>query len=244
MDVIVSSDNRLIKRINKLKQKKYREQYGEFFVEGFANVADTAEASPDSVRVIVLSESAYKQYGGHFSEFDVSVVSDGLFCKIAETGSPCGVLSVNAMPKPVFPEGRACIFLDRVRDPGNVGTILRTACAAGYDVVLNNCADVFSPKVTRSAMSAVLKCRMGFDIPPCELVSRGYELVVADMTGENVFDASKPTGKFCVVIGNEADGVCDEIMGVASRILKIPQKNIESLNASVAAGIMMYALMY
>lgn len=244
MEVIVSSDNKLIKRLNKLKQKKYREIGGEFFVEGLANVADTAESSPDSVRAVVLSESAYGQYGERFAGFDVFVISDGLFGKVTETGSPSGVISINAMPKSEFPSGRACILLDRVRDPGNVGTILRTACAAGYDVVLNNCADVFSPKVTRSAMSAVLKCRMAFDVPPSELIAHGYELIVADMSGESVFEARKPSDKYCVVIGNEADGVSDEIMGMAARTLKIPQKNIESLNAAVAAGIMMYALMY
>ena len=166
MEVITSTDNKTVKRICKLKQKKYRDEYGEFFVEGFKNVLDSCAARPDLVRFVALSETAYKSRGDSFTDYDVTVFSDGVFEKLTETDSSQGVMSVHRIPKSQFPNGERCILLDRVRDPGNVGTILRTAVACGYDIVLNNCADMYSPKVIRSAMSAAVKGRAGIDIPP------------------------------------------------------------------------------
>ncbi len=241
MEVIRSADNGTVKKLNKLKQKKYRDEFGEFFVEGYRNVCDTLMSNPDSVRSVILGESAFGVYGGEFSRFDPIVLSDALFDRIAETDSSQGVISINRQKPSEFPVGR-CVLLDRVRDPGNVGTIIRTAIAAGYDVVLNNCADLYSPKVVRSAMSAILKCRIGIDIPAKELKDGGFKLIVADMNGDNVFKAPPETDKFCIIIGNEANGVSEELRAAADRTLAIPQDGIESLNAAVAAGIMMFAM--
>lgn len=242
MEIITSIDNKLIKRLNKLKQKKYRDIEREFYIEGYKNVLDTYSAAKKSVKEIVLSESAFKKYGEAFE--NAVVISDTLFSKISDTDCAQGVISINAAPEFDFPKTDRIVLLDRVRDPGNVGTILRTACAAGYGAVLNNCADILSPKVTRSSMSAILKCEIGLDIPVIELKNRGFELISADMGGDNVFSAVKPKNKYCIVIGNEADGVDGEIKRASDRILSIPQDGIESLNAAVAAGIMMYALRY
>ena len=243
MEIITSPDNKTVKRIVKLKQKKYRTEYDEFFVEGYKNVADTCVAAPKLVKCVVLSESAYVKSGSDFADYETVVLADNLFDKISETQNSQGVLSVNAIPKSVFPCSKACILLDRVRDPGNVGTILRTAVACGYDVVANNCADIYSPKVVRSAMSAIVKCNIGLDIAPSELKAHGYEVIAADMSGENVFTA-KHSEKYCVVIGNEAEGVSEDIIKSSDRLLAVPQENIESLNAAVAAAVMMFALKY
>ncbi len=242
MEIITSSDNRLIKRLNKLKQKKYREIEREFYIEGYKNVLDTYSAAKSSVKEIILSESAAEKYGGAFDK--ITVISDILFSKISDTDCAQGVISINRAPEFCVPKNKRIIYLDRVRDPGNVGTVIRTACAAGYGVILDNCADVLSPKVTRSSMSAILKCEIGLDIPVDELKNGGYELISADMGGENVFSADKPSGKYCIVIGNEADGISELIKSKSDRILSIPQQGMESLNAAVAAGIMMYALLY
>ncbi|MBD5132316.1 MAG: RNA methyltransferase [Clostridiales bacterium] len=240
MEIITSTDNKTVKRLNKLKQKKYRDEYGEFFVEGYKNVLDTCAAGAE-VRYVVLSQSAYRAFGEKFADHSVVVLGDGLFDKITETQNSQGVLCVCAASPSAFPQNNRVVLLDRVRDPGNVGTILRTAVAFGYDVVLNNCCDVYSPKVVRSAMSAVVKCRIGRDISPDKLKRSGYELIVADMDGENITSANC-ADKYCIVIGNEADGVSDEIMKLADKKISIPQDNIESLNAAVAAAIMMFEL--
>ena len=243
MEVIKSADNRTVKHIAKLKDKKYRDEYNEFFCEGYKNVLDTVTARPELVKSVVLSESAYGEYGEKFCDFNAFVVADNVFDKITDTKSSQGVLCVMQKPKSVAPQSDCCILLDRVRDPGNVGTILRTAVASGYDVIANNCADVYSPKVIRSAMSAVIKCNICFDMSTADIKNAGYKLVVADMYGENVFKA-KLDGKYCIVVGNEAEGVSKEIKAQADSLLAIPQKNMESLNAAVAAAVMMFVLKY
>lgn len=244
METIKSQDNKTIKNIAKLKLKKYRDECGEYIAEGFKNVLDTCAARPDLVVCVVMSESAYRKYGERFSEHKNIVVADDVFVKLADTESSQGIICVSK--KPSFESAsisEQCIFLDRVRDPGNVGTILRTAVACGYDVVLNNCADIYSPKVVRSAMSAVVKCKTYEHISVKELKKLGYEIIVADMSGESVFVSAHGT-KYCVVIGNEAEGVSEEISKQADKLLSIPQENMESLNAGVAAGVMMFALKY
>lgn len=242
MEIITSVENKTVKHIAKLKQKKYRDEYGEFFVEGYKNVLDSCKAAPSSVKTVVLAESKIP-LADEFTDVKITIVADGVFAKLSETENAQGVLSVHAVPKSAFPV-RRCVLLDRVRDPGNLGTIIRTAVACGYDVVSNNGAEIYSPKVTRSGMSAILKCSIGSDIPPEELKAAGYELIVADMCGENVFSAVSPKEKHCIVIGNEADGVSAAIKAVADRTLALPQENMESLNAAVAASVMMYVLKF
>lgn len=241
MEIITSLENKTVKHIAKLHQKKYRDEFGEFVAEGYRNVYDTLTAARASVKTVVLSESAYKKYGEMFDGVASIVVSDAVYAKLSDTSVGQGVLSVNKTPPSAFPSADRCIMLDRIRDPGNLGTILRTAVAAGYDVVADGCTDIFAPKVVRSAMSAIVKCRIGIDIDVSELKKAGYEIIVADMDGESAFGARR-SSKFCVVIGNEAEGVGDGIIALADRKLCIPQSNMESLNAAVAAGIMMFAL--
>ncbi|MCH5155954.1 MAG: RNA methyltransferase [Clostridiales bacterium] len=243
MEVIKSADNRAVKHIAKLKDKKYRDEYNQFFAEGYKNVFDTANARPELIKNVVLSESAYSELGDKFTDFDTTVLSDIVFDKITDTKSCQGVLAVIEKPQSTHPKSDCCILLDRVRDPGNVGTILRTAVACGYDVVLNNCADVYSPKVIRSAMSAIVKCNIGIDIRPDQIQKAGYNLIVADMNGNNVF-GEKISGKYCIVVGNEAEGVSEQIIEQADKLLSLPQSNMESLNAAVAAAVMMFVLKF
>lgn len=243
MEVIKSADNKSVKHIAKLKDKKYRDEYNEFFAEGYKNVLDTCASRPELIKSVVLSESAYAEFGEKFGDFNVMVLSDAVFDKITDTKSCQGVLAVIEKPKSAAPQSDYCILLDRVRDPGNVGTILRTAVACGYDVIVNNCADVYSPKVIRSAMSAVIKCNIGTDIPLIEIKKMGYSLIVADMHGDNVFNAAHD-GKYCIVVGNEAEGVSEQIKAQADKLLALPQSNMESLNAAVAAAVMMFVLRY
>ena len=244
MEIITSQDNKKIKNIVKLKQKKYRDEQARYLVEGYKNVLDSVAARSDLVDFVILSESAYNSVGEKFTGVPCVVAADHVFDKISDTQNSQGVACVNKIVKPDgLPKAERCVYLDRIRDPGNVGTILRSAVASGYDVVLDNCADMYSPKVVRSAMSAVVKCRAYEGVSISELKKSGYEIVVADMNGDSVFTAEH-SDKYCVVIGNEAEGVSSEISAAADRLLCIPQENIESLNAGVAAGIMMFALRY
>ncbi len=181
-----------------------------------------------------------------FEEKDVTRVSDEVFRFLSDEKTPQGILCRVRIPEGtiVAPVGK-CILLDGVADPGNVGTILRTANAAGYETayLTADCADPYSPKSVRSSMSGVFftKICRGERADIAELL-RGTPVIVADMGGENVFSFRAPN-KFTLVIGNEANGVSDEVAAIATDTVKIPMRETqESLNAAISAGIIMYLL--
>ena len=139
------------------------------------------------------------------------------------------------------------MVLDRLQDPGNIGTILRTADAAGYRlaVVMKGTADIFSPKVVRAATGSLFRMPVVFMDSNSELVeftrAAGKKLVAACFDTERCYFDEDLTDNIALVIGNEGNGICKEIIESSDVKIKIPMHgNIESLNASVAAGILMY----
>ena len=241
--MITSKSNELIKRIAALKEKKGRREQGDYLIEGIKQVRE-ALGSGQTVERIVLSE----RYTGDpfcFPAEKQTLVSESVFLKLSEEAAPQGVLAVVKIPvcTPAPPKGN-CLLLDGVADPGNLGTILRTANGAGFeDVYLKNCADPFSPKCVRAAMSGVFFIRMHLgETDELEKALGSVPLICADMAGADMrFFAPPP--QFCLVIGNEANGVSEEIRAKCSHIVRIPLRNTcESLNAAVAAGILMYRL--
>ena len=240
--MISSKQNTLIKEIRSLKDKKFRDKLGVFVLEGVKPVKEGVDFNLP-IREIVLTEK-------HFSDFSdcgykVEVVSEEVFDSISEEKTPQGVLAVvyKGENKLVSPKG-SCLLLDGVSDPNNVGAIIRTAVASGYsDIYLTNaCADAYSQKSVRCSMSGVFRANiMRAEIEQILSVIN-LPIVVADMDGQNVFDLSldKPC---CLVIGNEGNGVSDFVKNKADLTVKIPMENgMESLNASVSAGILMFAL--
>ena len=173
------------------------------------------------------------------------MVTDELFLRISTEKTPQGVLAVVKLPDTtVKPPQGSCILLDRLQDPGNVGTVIRTANAAGYtDIYLINCADAFSPKSVRASMGGVFHVNIyegGYDEVFAAI--EGASLICADMNGENIFDFTAPE-KFCLCIGNEGGGVSDTVCQRAEYTVKIPMRETcESLNAAVSAAIAMYVL--
>ena len=167
---------------------------------------------------------------------------------MADTKTPQGIAAV--LSRRVRPlSGSRLLALDAVQDPGNVGTIIRTADAAGFDGVLlsPDCADLFSPKVLRSTMGSIF--RMSFDFPPDlpaalrELKSKGYSVLSSQLDGDPFFERKDVASSFVLIIGNEGNGVSDSVKAEATHRLRLPmQGGAESLNAAVAAGIMMYDL--
>ena len=135
------------------------------------------------------------------------------------------------------------ILLDGIEDPHNLGAIIRTAVAAGYeDVYLAGCADPFSPKSVRASMSGVFFARIMQGTRQEVLSVLNVPLIAADMDGEDVF-AFRPPEVFCLAVGSEGSGLSEEVRGVAAYTVRIPMDaRTESLNAAVSAGILMYAL--
>ncbi len=241
--ILTSKNNPLIKETAALKDKKGRKEQGLFLVEG-RKMAIECQKSRFVVERVFVAES----YAGEnpFSGEITVRVSDDVFRFLSDEKTPQGILCRVRIPDTglLAPKGR-CLFLDGVADPGNVGTILRTANAAGYDRVYltNECADPFSPKSVRASMSGVFFteiCR-GDRAEILSLLD-GFPIVIADMGGVDVFSFDPPK-EFALVIGNEANGVSGEVKKVAAHTVKIPMRNTqESLNAAISAGIIMYVL--
>lgn len=237
--VITSKSNPQIKEISKLaSDKKFRDDLGLYIVEGVKPVNECIVSGAE-IKIIVCTEQLSGSYSGAVT------VSDGVFSSISAEKTPQGVLAVVYKPKNELkaPE-KSCILLDRIQDPGNLGTIIRTANAAGYDeIYLINCADAYSPKAVRASMSGIFFVKIycgGRE----EILSalKGVPLICADMHGENIFGFTAPE-KFCLCIGNEGSGICKEIFDIAQFKIKIPMRETcESLNAAVSAGIAMYRL--
>ncbi len=241
--ILTSKNNPLIKETASLKEKKGRKQLGLFLVEGRKMVAE-CQKSPLEIERVFVAESYQGELA--FPETLLVRVSDEVFRFLSDEKTPQGILCRVRIPKgaPTPPQGK-CVFLDGVADPGNVGTILRTANAAGYTkaYLTPDCADPYSPKCVRSSMSGLFfteLCRGERE----EILSllAGTPVVVADMGGENVFTFAAPKA-FTLVIGNEANGVSEETVKVATHTVRIPMRDTqESLNAAVSAGIIMYLL--
>lgn len=241
MNIITSSENKIIKRTASLKQKKYRDLYGEFIVEGKNNVLDSAKFVVPK-RVFLCEEDDFK----YFSDCDIYLVSNEIMQKMSDTVTPQSIIAVYDLIKPLDINSSHVVFLDRVRDPGNLGTIIRCCAAAGYQMVMRDCVDIFNPKVVRSCMSGLFKITFNFDdiYSISVLKDDGYKILIADACGKNVFDYHKNDEKICLVIGNEANGVEQEIINLCDEIISIPMENMESLNAAVSAAILMFNLKF
>lgn len=177
----------------------------------------------------------------------VITVTDQVFEYLTDEVTPQGVLAVIKI-KNVAPRNPIsnAIVLDGIQDPGNLGTIIRTAVACDYkDIYLINTVDAYSPKVVRASMSGIYSINLyKCDYDNLFEVLKGYDLIVSDLDGDNLFDF-KPNKPFAIVIGNEGNGVSEELKRRANHVLTIPMsEKIESLNASVAAALMMYNLRY
>lgn len=245
--MITSKNNALVKDLASLKEKKFRDEKGEYLVEGFKMVREAFLAGKNVV-ALVGTESGISELGTEkicpgFK--NVAVVSEDVLSRISDCKTPQGV--VCAIKKEVYsaekPSG-VSVLLDGVSDPGNMGTIIRTAAAVGVkDLYLANCCDPFSPKVVRSSMSGIYSVKLHFiDRSEIGEVFSSVELIAADMGGENVF-GYKPQGDFCIAVGNEANGLSEETKRAADKIASIPMtKNAESLNVGVALSVMLYEL--
>ena len=236
--VITSKSNPKIKAISKLNDKKFRKESGLYLVEGIKPVTECIAAGCE-VDSVICTEKLAENFIGP------TVVSEGVFSFISSEKTPQGVIATVKIPKKQLkaPSG-SCILLDRLQDPGNLGTIIRTANGAGYrEIYMIGCTDPYSPKAVRASMSGIFFTEI-YQGSESEIFSalKGVPLVCADMDGENIFKF-RPPEKFCLCIGNEGSGICGDIIKKADFKVRIPMsESCESLNAAVSAGIAMYVL--
>ncbi len=183
------------------------------------------------------------------------VVEDGIFRRLSDTNNPQGVLVTVHIPE--YDEDRFiddipagdCLVLNRIQDPGNLGTMIRTAEAAGMSAVImdEGCADIFNPKVIRSTMGSVYRVPFlvtgDLGLLMSKMKDKGFCFVAGDLKGTDFFEAKRPEGYAGILIGNEGNGLDEEILEASDIRLRIPMEGeVSSLNAAVSAALFMFFL--
>ncbi len=245
--ILTSKNNPLIKETASLKDKKYRKAFGLFLVEGI-KMAREALNSPCEVERIFVTQpfEGDLSFLSNVAEEKIVRVTPEVMGVMTDEKTPQGVLCRVKIPAyPLQAPKNSCLILDGVADPGNMGTIIRTANGAGYPelYLTGDCVDPYAPKCVRASMSGIFFTKVYQANRTILTDALGdIPVIVADMHGENVFKFTPPK-RFALVIGNEANGVSAELRKKATHTVKIPmQATQESLNAGVSAGILAYVL--
>ncbi|WP_300348689.1 RNA methyltransferase [Clostridium sp.] len=246
---IESKNNNLFKEIKKLKEKKHRVKNNKYIIEGL-RFLDEALKSGVSIDSIIFTENFKEKNEEFFSNIPENIrliqMNEVLLKQLCSTENPQGVLGVVNMQNKELKGGELVILVDKVQDPGNMGTIIRTAHAAGASgiIMTKGTVDIYNDKTLRSTMGSI------FYIPVVEddsleyvksLKEEGYKLVVSSLQGKNNFFEENLQGKVIIAVGNEGNGVSDEVYGISDIKVKIPMPgNAESLNVAVATSVMIY----
>ena len=254
MQTITSKDNELIKHIRKLKDKKYRDESNEYVVEGVKLVEEAVKENA-KIKQIIVCEDTTRTYEIpthimlEIAKYECISVSDKIFNIITQVTNPQGIMAIiekNTQNAQIDYTQDIIVVLDDVQDPGNLGTILRTVDSIGLNqiIVSKGTADAFNSKVVRSTMGAIFRIKI-IEVENLaqaikEMRKHHFKLMVTSLQTENsIYDID--FNKKIIVIGNEANGVSKEIQDMADEKAKIPMLGrTESLNASVAAGVVMY----
>ena len=254
MREITSKDNKIFRHALSLKTKKYRDKNGEYLIEGPNLLKEALKEETDVEAVFVRPEMTDEEAGiieeGPELDRKTFILSNRLFDELKDTETSQGIVTVVRKRQDSSPKGRPggnYVVLDRLQDPGNIGTILRTADAAGFDlaVFMKGTADPFSPKVVISATGSLFRLPMVFVEDAEELAelvhSAGKRLIATAMDAEKAYYDCDLEKDAAIIIGNEGNGISPELMMRADEKIMIPMAgNTESLNAAVAAGILMY----
>lgn len=242
---ILSEKNSRIKTYSKLKQKKYRQKLGLFVLEGMRSCSDALKDKIPIESTFCIDE--LYEWANNLNFPNLEVVSKSSISELSDTVAPQGIVCVCKQPTMNFGVAKGnSLILDNIQDPGNLGTLVRSAVAFGFDdIYLINTVDVFNDKVVRSSMSAI--CKTNFHTTSYEQIETNKKdvcdiMLVGDMNGENIASLKKTNVRYGIVIGNEGNGVNSKLLDIADKVVKIQIKNIESLNASIAGSILMYEL--
>lgn len=253
MQRITSKDNSIIKHIKRLKEKKYRAEYGEYIIEGLKLIKEAVQENAEIKYIVVCdgcdnSEIIESHLKYEMARLDFIYVPQNIFKMISDVENPQGVLAVirKKTNDEINIKEELILALDDIQDPGNLGTILRTADSVGLKQILvsKGTADCFNPKVVRSTMGAIFRV----NVIECEdlkhtlkeLQNKEYKVMITSLKAKNSI-YNTDYNKKVIVIGNEANGVSKEIQNIADEKVIIPMLGkTESLNASVATGVILY----
>lgn len=255
MKIITSSDNDIYKSFAKLYKRKYRDREGMYIIEGI-NLIKEALKNGAKLKSVFLrkdfDDAAAEELIAKLEEkVPVYMLSKELFDRTVDTETPQGIAAVSFRPvytEESFFEGTDnVIVLDSLQDPGNIGTVIRSADAAGFSgaVVLKGTADLFSPKTVRAAAGSLYRVKLLYLNDPEDAVNilhkYGFKVAATSPYAKKLVYDTDISEKTAIVIGNEANGVRENLKELADENIKLPMAgNIESLNAAVAAAVVMY----
>ena len=254
MKKITSKENDLIKHIIKLKERKNRKKYGEFIIEGIKLIKEAINEKLLINKIIICEESIEKYEINEYIENELKNiecinVSKDIIKYISDVETSQGILAIVKIPNKqcdVDYTQDLILALDNIQDPGNFGTIIRTADSAGLTQILisKETTDYYSQKVIRSTMGAIFRIKIIECEDICKTIQKcklkNYKILATSLSAtKTIYDANFE--KSVVVMGNEANGVSNEILKMVDEKIIIPmQGKTESLNVSVATGIILY----
>ena len=261
MNIISSSQNDKVKYLNKLYRSRNRRQEGVFILEG-KRLIEAASAGGADFRQVFLTPAFFKSAANDKlladlkSKAEFIYIEESLLKETASTVNPQGILAV--VEESVFKgedfyqQADKILLLDRIQDPGNMGTMIRTAVAAGFDgiIALKGSVDIYNQKVIRATMGGIfsinLRQKLSLEdfLEEIKNEAAAYELLAADAGAEEYHFEHHYRDKLILMIGNEANGLEQKLLDTAASKIKIPLAGeIESLNAAVAASVISFEIL-
>jgi TrmH family RNA methyltransferase len=252
---ITSINNPVVKEINALKTRKGRWTKGLYLVEGYKMITEAIRESGLIVKLIINSDfidapETASLISGMEAKTDAIITNSKLFSRLSAMDSPQGVMALIKMKiKTIkeFPGKGRFLFLDGLQDPGNCGTIIRSADAFGFNglVIGPGSVDPFNPKAVQASMGSILRSSLYFTHDGAsdleKLKAKGYKVASTSMEGSVVLKEYEFTDRDIVIIGNEGCGISKEIFDICDQRITIPMPGkAESLNAGVADSLIMY----
>ena len=252
-EIISSPQNAQIQLLKKLALKKYRSQENKFTVENLTIIYDALEAGHDFESLFVTSEFINKNLNKFEHLLNNSKISsyylidEKLNKHYSQLETPSGITAVYRRDSKTLIKGQSVIYLNGINDPGNIGTIMRTALAFGFNniIVDETCADIYNAKTISAAKDSIFKLNVIEDKELNWLRSNKNNLAIYTTSSHDGTDLNKfkAGNEFCLVFGSESHGVNDEIIKLAKENIKIKMSgDIESLNVATAAAILLYEL--
>ncbi|NMD38051.1 MAG: RNA methyltransferase [Christensenellaceae bacterium] len=248
MNIITSTKNEKIQKIKSLNTSKGRAEQSKFLCEG-EHMVEEAINSGKNISSIVVREDSFERYKNliNKAEAEIIIVSTNVFNSICDTKTPQGISAVVDMFNGDMSFSNFVLAMNGVQDPGNVGTIIRTADAAGFTDVLIDAqsADIFNPKTVRASMGSIFNINCHKTDNMLEtlngLKQKKYAVIGSTLNGDNFYNRQKNLNKIVLIIGNEGSGINEDVLNACTHNYKLPmQGKAESLNAAIAAAIMMY----
>lgn len=240
MEIISSKTNKKVRLYKSLKNKKYRDKEALFIVEGIKMVEEARESSFDIEEILVSEASPYlSDYKDHM------VLTESVFKDISDMKNPEGIMAVIKQKDLNLDFGTHLVCLDGIKDPGNLGTIIRSMDAFGFKnlLLMPGTVDPYNPKTLRASMGSIFRVSISLvdEEKVLSLKDKGYKILASSLEGAVPIKEVEAFDKYILVIGSESHGISKFMEEIADELVKIPiSDKVDSLNAAIATGVFLY----